>query len=67
MRVQNETDEYRGRIGEFQRCLEGDLPRSRALLERIVGSLESYVSVHTPDAAASPPDVDDPPAHQDSE
>jgi hypothetical protein len=50
-KLRHESNEYRGRIGQLQRCLESDLPRMLAMLERMSSSLEAYVSVaahHTP-------------------
>ena len=44
-KIGQEVDEYRGRVGQLQQCLEGDVPRMLALLERMVDSLESYVSI----------------------
>lgn len=41
-RVRHELDEYRGRIMSLRRCLEGDVPRTLALLERTVASLDVY-------------------------
>ena len=43
IRLRREMDEYRGRIGNFRRCLEGDVPRAIALLERTLASLEGYL------------------------
>ena len=42
-RLRHEVDEYRGRIGSFRRCLESDVPRTLALLERTVAALEAYL------------------------
>lgn len=43
IRLRREMDEYRGRIGNFRRSLEGDVPRAVALLERTLTSLEAYL------------------------
>lgn len=43
IRLRREMDEFRGRIGNFRRCLEGDVPRAIALLERTLTSLEAYL------------------------
>src|SRR5262249_54146905 len=40
--VRREIDEYRGRTRGFRNCLELEVPRTAALLERTVGVLESY-------------------------
>ncbi len=40
--VRQEIDEYRGRIMRLRRCLETDVPRTVALLERTVATLDSY-------------------------
>lgn len=40
--VRREIDEYRGRTRGFRNCLEAEVPRTMALLERTVGVLESY-------------------------
>jgi len=43
MRLQREVDEYRGRVQRLKQCLEGDVPRTLALLDRTMLSLEQYV------------------------
>jgi hypothetical protein len=40
--VRHEIDEYRGRVMSLRRCLETEVPRTVALLERTVLSLDSY-------------------------
>ena len=40
--VRQEIDEYRGRITGLRRCLENEIPRTVALLERTVATLDSY-------------------------
>ena len=42
-RLRREIDDYRGRTMRFRRCLETEIPRTMALLERTVSSLEKYV------------------------
>lgn len=41
-RLRREIDEYRGRIAAFRHCLEFDLPRTLALLDRTVQTLDAY-------------------------
>jgi len=42
-RVRQEIDDYRGRVMNLRRRLEDDVPRTVALLERTVSTLDSYV------------------------
>jgi len=42
-RLQREVDEYRGRVQRLRQCLEADVPRTLALLDRTALSLEQYV------------------------
>lgn len=42
-KVRREVDEYRGRMMGFRNRLEGDIPRTLALLEWTISSLESYL------------------------
>lgn len=51
-RIRREVDEYRGRVMKLKLCLEVDVPRTIALLERILSSLEAYVE--TPVAELEP-------------
>ena len=46
--VSEEVDEFRGRVGQLQHCLEGELPEAYAALEKMVASLEAYAEVHRP-------------------
>ncbi len=48
IKVHQEVDEYRGRIGRLQRCIETDVPQMVALLERMLDSLDAYASVSRP-------------------
>lgn len=41
-KIRQELDDYRGRIMRLRRCLEGDVPRTIALLDRTVAALDSY-------------------------
>ncbi|MDQ3331180.1 MAG: hypothetical protein M3552_11080 [Planctomycetota bacterium] len=43
IKVHQEVDEYRGRIGRLRHSLEAGVPRTIGLLERTQASLESYV------------------------
>jgi hypothetical protein len=40
--VRHEIDEYRGRMMGLRSCLESEVPRTVALLERTVATLDSY-------------------------
>jgi hypothetical protein len=42
-RVRQEIDDYRGRVMNLRRRLEDEVPRTVALLERTVSTLDSYV------------------------
>jgi len=42
-RIREEIDDYRGRITSLRRCLEGEVPRTLALLDRTVATLDAYV------------------------
>lgn len=53
-KVRHEVDEYRGRIGQLQQSLDGDLPRMLALLDRMIAALESYVGIRGPQTGAQP-------------
>jgi hypothetical protein len=50
-KVRREIDEYRGKIRGFRNCLEYEIPRTSALLERTVTVLESYADHPTVEAA----------------
>ena len=61
-RLQREVDEYRGRVQRLRQCLETDVPRTLALLDRTAISLEKYVdrpvpASETPDAGDSPDQI----------
>jgi hypothetical protein len=43
IKVHQDIDEYRGRIGRLRHALEGSVPRTIGLLERTQASLERYV------------------------
>ncbi len=43
IKVHQEVDEYRGRIGRLRHSLEGGIPKTIGLLERTQASLESYI------------------------
>jgi hypothetical protein len=45
IQVRQESDEFSGRTGQLRRCLEDDLPRMQALLDRMLASLESYAGI----------------------
>ena len=46
--VRQEADEFRGRTGQFEHCLEGDLPRMQALLGRMIEAIAAYADVSAP-------------------
>ena len=52
-RVREEFDEYRGRMARFRDSLESGVPRSLALLDRTIATLDSYVDRPAP-VEASP-------------
>ena len=43
IKVHQEVNEYRGRIGKLRHALESSVPKTIALLERTQGSLLSYI------------------------
>ena len=43
--IRHEADEYRGRMSQLQRCMDDELPKTMALLERMIRSLEEYVEM----------------------
>ncbi len=49
--VRDEINEYRGRLGPMERCLETDLPRIVALVEKQIAALEAYLQVQAPELA----------------
>jgi len=54
-RIRREVDEYRGRVMKLKLCLECDVPRTIALLERILSSLEAYVETTVAEDRLLPP------------
>jgi hypothetical protein len=44
IKLHQDIEEYRGRIGLFEQCLYRDVPRMLALLEGMLGALEGYVT-----------------------
>ncbi|MFK7819754.1 MAG: hypothetical protein AB8G99_13625 [Planctomycetaceae bacterium] len=52
VKARSESEEFTGRQAQLQRLLEGDVPRMCALLQRIVGKLETYASLTTDDTMA---------------
>src|SRR5579863_4033109 len=42
-KVRQQIDDYRGKAMGLRRALEGDVPRTLALLDRTVASLDAYV------------------------
>lgn len=55
IKLREEADEYRGRIGQFETYLVSDFPKSLALLERTLQALEEYVSIESAAEAELPP------------
>lgn len=53
LKVRHEADEYRGRIGQLERCLEGEIPQTLELLSQIIASLEAYADI-LPDGELPP-------------
>ena len=45
IKLSHETDEFRGRMAAFARCVENDLPRMIALIERTSAALERYAEI----------------------
>ena len=50
-KVREETDEYRSRVSKFRLCLERDVPRTLALIDRTVATLDAYAE-RSPDSGA---------------
>lgn len=50
IRAHRAVDEYRGRIGGLKHHLEADVPRTVALLERTLDSLEAYAQRTAPES-----------------
>jgi hypothetical protein len=51
-KVREELDEYRGRVMRFRESVESGVPRSLALLDRTITTLDSYVERPAPVEAA---------------
>ncbi|MEZ6045470.1 MAG: hypothetical protein R3C11_07770 [Planctomycetaceae bacterium] len=47
IKMQQESDEYRGRLGRLETMVSLEIPRMLALLENMVTVLEAYVAVQT--------------------
>jgi hypothetical protein len=45
VKLTHESDEFRGRMAALARCVENDLPRMIALIERTSAALERYADV----------------------
>jgi len=43
--VRHEADEFRGRMSQLRRCIDHDIPKTIALLEGMILSLEAYVEM----------------------
>jgi hypothetical protein len=52
--LQHELNEYVGRIAQFTAVLEIDVPQAMALLDRVLTSLNDYVSAQVPRPMADP-------------
>ncbi len=55
IKVHREVDEYRGRVGRLRHCLEAEVPRAAALLDRTRSTLEAYAGQRVV-AEPSPPE-----------
>jgi tetrahydromethanopterin S-methyltransferase subunit G len=55
-RIRHEVDEYRGRVMGLRGFLEGDVPRTLSLLERMIDSLESYIGRSIDSGSAPAPE-----------
>jgi len=53
-KVQEETDEFRGRSAQLSFLLENDVPKMTGLLDRLLLSLEAYVAIEAPLTEAPP-------------
>ena len=62
IKVHREVDEYRGRIGRLRHCLEAEVPRTAALLERTRRVLEEYAGHQAGNAGGSDSAADRPEA-----
>jgi hypothetical protein len=54
-KVRQQIDDYRGRITSLRRSLEGEVPRTLALLDRTVASLDSYADQQRNEGTAEAP------------
>lgn len=61
-KVREELDEYRGRVMRFRESVEGGVPRSLALLDRTITTLDSYVDRPAPVEATPTGPAGAPPA-----
>jgi hypothetical protein len=52
-KVRQEIDDYRGRVMGLRRRLEGEIPRTLALLDRTVAALDSYADHQRNDGAGN--------------
>jgi hypothetical protein len=59
--IERAVNEYRGGCTQFTSWLEGDLPKSLAVLDRMTEALESYVATPTPAESAAPEETAAPP------
>jgi hypothetical protein len=50
----HESLEYRGRVGQLRRALEHDVPKARAVLQKIIRRLEDYQLERPPEAMELP-------------
>jgi hypothetical protein len=46
-KLNQEIEEYQGRVGHFQRLTEFELPRAVAALDQMLGALDAYTAVGT--------------------
>jgi hypothetical protein len=56
--VRAEMNEFEGPMARMNECLDTDLPRAVAALERMLAALEKYAQTPTPTAAPSAGDTD---------
>jgi hypothetical protein len=54
--IEREILEFRGTMNQLASFLQVDMPRAKALLERMIRALERYLAVETTAEAVSPPD-----------
>ncbi len=53
--LEREVPLYQGHCQQLGRAVEGDLPRALVKLETMIGALEKYVSIQTPQTQREPP------------